>query len=55
MNQLLLFARWGVGEVLIVIAILVLLFGDKKTWHLIKRTTRTWVTTIRTRRCKPDA
>ena len=55
MNQLLLFARWGVGEVLIVIAILALLFGDKKTWYLIKRTTHSLVTTIRTRRRKPDA
>ena len=37
MNPLLLMAHWGVGEVLLAIAILALLFGDRRTWEVLKR------------------
>ena len=35
MNPLLLMAHWGVGEVLLAIAILALLFGDRRTWEVL--------------------
>ena len=52
MNPLLLMAHWGVGEVLLAIAILALLFGDRRTWEVLKRLAQTLRTRLRSRRQK---
>ena len=54
MNALLLLAHWGVGEVLIVIAILVLLFGDRQTWIRIQSAAQSITKRIQARRSKRD-
>ena len=52
MNPLLLMAHWGVGEVLLAIAILALLFGDRRTWEVLKRLAQTLRTRLRSFRPK---
>ena len=50
MNPLLLLGHWGVGEVILIIAIVGLLFGDRKTWNWVKSTTQTLKKMIQARR-----